>query len=471
MLISACVGGTSDNSKIDKPNIIVIFTDDQGFADLGVQNQLNDIKTPYIDQMASKGAQFTHAYVTAPQCTPSRAGIISGQYQQRFGLDDNRYTPMPLDVRTLGQRFQELGYTTGMAGKWHLEIDQNSREFVRDNYPELDERNFTMDQIPIEEKHLYYPDRRGYEDTYFGYHRRYWATFDTSGNTRAASYIADSTYRIDAVSNAATAFIARNWKKPFYLHVAHYAPHVPLEATERYLDRFPNDIEVRRKYALAMMSAVDDGVGRILSELTKYQIEENTLVFFVSDNGAPLGLDMTNAPISERHEAWNGSMNTPLVGEKGMLTDGGVRVPYLLQWPGTIPSGTSIDKPVSTLDIGYTALKLAGATDLSGLDGIDLMPALTSDDNYLNSRSLYWRFWQQAAIRKGKWKYLRAGLIREYLFDMESVLNEKENLITFYPDIAQTLKADLDGWENDMLREVLPVELGGQEKIWFDYFL
>ncbi|MGB5326360.1 MAG: sulfatase-like hydrolase/transferase [Pseudomonadales bacterium] len=232
---------------------------------------------------------------------------------------------MPLDVVTLGQRFVELDYATGMVGKWHLEIDQQSREWLAENHPELNQEDDAVSKIPLSEQRTYFPDMRGYQDTYFGYHREYWATFDTKGNSRAASYIQDSAYRVDAVSNAAVKFIERHWQRPFYLHVAHFAPHVPLVATQRYLDRFPDDMEMRRKHALAMMSAIDDGVGSIMETLDKYQITGNTLVFFVGDNGAPLGPDMTDAPISDNWEPWDGSLNTPLTGEKGMLTDGGIR--------------------------------------------------------------------------------------------------------------------------------------------------
>ena len=328
-----------------------------------------------------------------------------------------------------------------------------------------------MSKIPLSEQREYFPHKRGYQDTYFGYLHRYWATFDKEGNSRAASYIQDSTYRIDAVSNAAVRFIDRHWQRPFYLHVAHFAPHVPMAATQRYLDRFPNDMEIRRKYALAMMSAIDDGVGSIMKTLDKYQITGNTLVFFVSDNGAPLGLDMTDAPIADNSELWNGSLNTPLIGEKGMLTDGGIRVPFLFQWPDKVPSGMVIDKPVSALDIGVTSLKAAGSTETQGLDGVDLLPAILTDDTYLDSRPLYWRFWQQAAVREGKWKYLRAGSEREYLFDLESPSGERKNLITEEPARAATLKARLAAWEKEMLRTVELHKLDGQEKGWFETFL
>ena len=152
LCLAGCQGDAPDfnaagPARSDSPNVIVFFTDDQGFADLGIQDQLDDIQTPNIDNIATQGVRFTHGYVTAPQCTPSRAGLISGQYQQRFGVDDNRFTPMPLDVITLGQRFIELDYATGMVGKWHLEIDPNSREWLQENHPELNPNENNMSKI------------------------------------------------------------------------------------------------------------------------------------------------------------------------------------------------------------------------------------------------------------------------------------------------------------------------------------
>ncbi len=462
-----------DTLQSEKPNVIIIFTDDMGYADLGIQNQRMDVKTPNIDSIARNGVRMTNGYITAPQCTPSRAGMITGQYQQRFGVDDNRYTPMPLDVKTLGEHFQSIGYHTGMVGKWHLEIDQNSKEWIKSNYPDVELSEFKTNMIPLDIKKKYFPNHRGYTDTYFGYNKHYWTTFDTEGHAKTESYIQNNAYRLDAVSDAAVAFIKRNKDVPFYLHVAHYAPHVPLEATKKYLDRF-SDVDIqRRKYALAMISAVDDGVGRILNTLAKYEILENTIIFFISDNGAPLGLDMTDTPIDNHQEAWDGSMNTPLVGEKGMLTDGGIRVPFLMQWSGKIAAGQTFDKPVISLDAAYTALKASGASTstLGQLDGIDLLPALTGSSEYLNNRALFWRFWSQGAVRVGRWKYISMGKNLEYLFDMYSDEHEEENLILSSPEKAEELKKLLQEWKGSLYRQPGDIEIDNQEKTWYDYFL
>jgi arylsulfatase A-like enzyme len=464
-------GGSGSNEDTetndDRPNVVIIFTDDMGYADLGVQGWVSDIKTPHIDSIAQNGVKMTHGYVTAPQCTPSRAAMVTGMYQQRFGVDDNRYTPMPLDVKTLGEQFQAMGYKTGMVGKWHLEIDQNSKEWLRQNEPSLN-----PGLVPISTRKKFFPNNRGYEDTYFGYINNYWTTFDIAGNTKTESYINNPAYRVDVVSDAAVSFIRRNHDKPFYLHVAHYAPHVPLEAPQKYLNKFPDIGIERRKYALSMISAVDHGVGRLLATLNEYKILDNTIVFFISDNGAPLGLDMTDAPIEVAQEAWDGSMNTPMVGEKGMLSDGGIRVPYLVQWPKKLPAGISFHKPISSLDAAYTALKASGASQevLNNLDGIDIVPALTGSSTYLDQRALFWRFWSQSAVRVGKWKYLKAGLNREYLFDMYSPEHEHKNLLSIYPEKANELKVLLENWERTLPRQTAGTPLNTQEINWYNYF-
>lgn len=476
--IIACGGGSGDAPIVPapepepsptKPNVIVIFTDDQGYADLGIQGQLSDIKTPNIDNLAHNGVRFTHGYVTSPQCTPSRAAMHTGQYQQRFGVDENRFTPIPSEVKTLGDRFKTLGYKTGMVGKWHLEVAANSSAWGAINHPEISPYN--VNEISLEERREYFPDARGYDDTFYGFDKRYWINFNLKGETVEAGYANNHRDRLQIITKAAVTFIDRNWESPFYLHVAHYGPHVPLAATEEYLQRFPGDMPERRRYALAMMSTIDDGVGEIVATLEKYQLLNNTIIYFISDNGAPLGDDMTDAPIDNWSEAWDGSINTPYIGEKGMLTEGGIRVPYIVQWQGHFDGGQVIDKPVSSLDAAYTALKLAGDKDLSNLDGVDLVPAINGDADYLDSRPLFWRFYKQRAIRLGKWKYLQAGVVREYLFDMESQTNENVNLIDLYPDIAASLRQKYLEWNEQMLRPDDTAEIERPFQIRYDTYL
>ncbi|OED40774.1 hypothetical protein AB833_11855 [Chromatiales bacterium (ex Bugula neritina AB1)] len=441
----------------ERANIIVVFTDDQGYADLGANGVLTDIKTPHIDKLAADGVRMTAGYVTAPQCTPSRAGLLTGQYQQSFGLDDNSYTPMPLSQLTIGNRLQDAGYATGMVGKWHLEIDQNSTDY--------DHSSLTREQ-----RTPFFPHARGFDDVYFGYDNIWWTNFDMTGRTIPVTYRKNSGYRLDVATEASLAFIERHKQEPFFLYVSYFAPHVPLAATEKYLSRHENVALQRRRTALAMMSAIDDGVGRLRANLQANGLTDNTLIFFISDNGAPLGLHKLDLPIEDNGGAWDGSLNDPWVGEKGMLSEGGIRVPYIVTWPGKLPTDTVYDNAVSTLDMAATSLAAAGVGVQAELDGRNLLPHLTGEQYGLEERALYWRFWNQAAVRKGQWKYLAAG-DREYLFNLAGN-HETENLLRRHPDIARRMRNDLSGWTQTLFRKGFPSgKLSGQEQQWYNFYL
>jgi arylsulfatase A-like enzyme len=475
--IVSCGGsGDSNNNApiatrqaLDKPNLVVFFTDDQGWSDVGFHNIKNDIKTPNLDLLAESGVHFTNGYITAPQCSPSRAAMHTGNYQQRFGTDQNIFVPMPLNVTTIADRFNAVGYTTGMVGKWHLDINRLSIEWAQENYPNMDLNNFTIDQIPFDIRTQYFPSSRGYDFVYTGTIGRFWRNFDLKGNTKNLEYTTNSDYRIDVISDAADAFIRKNAQAPFYLHVSHFGPHVPIEAPEKYLNQFPYDMPIRRRYALANMLAIDDGVGKVMATLTELNLLDNTMVVFISDNGAPIGLDKTDAPIDDNKEQWNGSENIPMRGEKGMLTEGGIRVPFIMSMPGTIQQNSIIDEPVMNIDVLATALKLSGG-DISELDGVDLLPAFQDQADYLNQRVLFWRFQGQQAIRKGKWKYLEAD-DRKYLFDMSADDPEGQNLIAMFPDIAEALNIEYKIWSSDLLRPDNPAEVSAGMKQRYDFHL
>lgn len=442
----------------ERANILVIFTDDQGYADLGVSGILADVDTPNIDQLAADGIRLTSGYSTAPQCTPSRAGLLTGRYQQKFGLDDNTNTPLPLDEATLANRLQDAGYATGMAGKWHLEIDVNSKEF-------------DASKLSLDERTPYFPDSRGFDDVYFGYTTTWWTNFDLAGNTVPIAYRKNLDYRLDVTTDAGLAFIERHKQEPFFLYMSYYAPHVPLVATEKYLSRHENVASNRRKHALAMISAIDDGVARLRQNLEDNGLSDNTLIFFISDNGAPLGLHKLEKPIDDHTGIWDGSLNEPWLGEKGMLAEGGIRVPYLVAWPDNLPNNTVLDDGVSTLDVAATSLAAAGLGEIDEMDGENLLPYLRGENFELENRPLFWRFWNQTAIRKGDWKYLSAG-DREYLFDLSNN-HEHENLITRNPGVAAQLKTELRDWSNELHRPGIPPAkaIAGQEKAWYDFYI
>jgi len=419
LLLAICTPQISGAER--KPNVLVIYTDDHGYSDLGSQEVVDDIRTPHIDQLAAAGVRMTDGYTTAPQCVPSRAGLISGQYQTRFGLESNpQYTDAAVmrrfhELETIPERLKKAGYVTGMAGKWHL--GTNRAEAIA---------------------------AHGFDKVFFKHSAGpgHW-NMDLSGNDIEPQGQKGGGYHLDLISEFACTFIERFRKQPFFFYLAYRAPHVPLDAPPKYLKRFPGEMPERRRQALAMLSAVDDGVGRILSTLRQFGLEEDTLIFFISDNGAPLKMHKLDAPGGG--PGWDGSLNDPLNGEKGMLTEGGIRVPFLVSWKGTIPGGQVYASPVITLDVAATACDLAGLEKDPELDGVNLVPYLTGEKKGAPHEILYWRWLGQSAIRKGKWKYLRSDN-REYLFDLDEDAEEISNLMGRRPEIAGALHAELKVW-------------------------
>ena len=404
-----------------KPNVIVVYTDDHGYSDLGCQGVFEDVKTPNMDALAAGGVRMTNGYCTAPQCVPSRGGLISGQYQTKWGLESNPQGRDPTVMKrfsqldTIPERLQRAGYVTGMAGKWHL--GPNKADAIA---------------------------RHGFDKVFFKHSNApgNW-NMNLDGLDIDVQTQKGGGYHIDLISDFACSFIDRFQDKPFFFYLACRAPHVPLDAPKKYLDRFPGKMPERRRKALAMISSIDDGVGKIVSTLRKHKLEEETLIFVISDNGAPLKIHKLDAPGGG--PGWDGSLNDPMNGEKGMLTEGGIRVPFLVSWKGKIPGGQVYSQPVITLDVGATACSLAGVPNDKQLDGVNLIPYLTGQKTEAPHDKLYWRWLGQSAIRKGKWKYLR-GDSREYLFDMETDPGETNNLLETSPKLASSLHAELEAW-------------------------
>jgi len=462
------------SQEIETPNIIVVFTDDQGYADVGAYGMAEDIRTPHIDQLAADGVRMNAGYVTAPQCTPSRAGIISGRYQQRFGLDGNADGPMDIDEITIAERLGAVGYTTGMVGKWHLEPNPTSKAWLDKHFPQI--YKMYPKKIPMGIKRPYTPMEQGFDDVFWGNMNGFTTDYTLNGDTLPkVKHLQDRRFRVDVQTEAALTFIDLHQDDPFFLYLSYFAPHVPLGANEKYLSRFSEDMPVRRRYALAMMSAMDDGVGQIRAKLDSLGLTKNTLIFFISDNGAPLDLSKQDKPdIDKASPTWNGSINDPWIGEKGMLTEAGIRIPYIMCWPETLPKGKVYKKAVSSLDVASTAIALAGAEPDEFLDGVNLMPYVQeNDDNEAEPHDyLYWRFGNQAAVRHKNWKYLYLSDGTEYLFDVEGPDHEKRNLITNYPKLANELREALSNWADDLETPGLPQgPISWEEQRWYDYFM
>jgi len=424
----------------EKPNIVVFFTDDHGYADLGCQAIVDDIKTPHTDALAQSGVRAIQGYVTAPQCVPSRAGILSGRFQSKFGLGSNNAKRGGFNAETiLPERLASAGYKSAMFGKWHLgSTSQITRHGFDHSFAQSGGRPFD-------------------------------ANIDINGKDRPMSKLKDEDYHITACSRAACATIERHKDQPFFLYIAYRAPHIPLDAPPKYLKRFPGPMPEHRRQALAMLSAVDDGVGMVLETLEKHDLRENTLIFYISDNGAPLKIHKLDSPDMR---GWDGSLNDPLNGEKGMLTEGGIRVPFLISWPGKIPAGQVYEHPVSSLDVAATAVALAGIdAPADELDGINLMPYLTGKIDTTPDRQLHWRWSSQSAILDGDWKFLKGGT-REYLFNLKDDREEQNNLIKDHPEIAQRLKKELDEWSQSLQPPGLPeTEPKGSRFSYYDHYL
>ncbi|MGB9620624.1 MAG: sulfatase-like hydrolase/transferase, partial [Armatimonadota bacterium] len=363
---------------------------DLGYADLGVQG-CKDVPTPNIDSIGTNGVRFTNGYVSCPVCSPTRAGLQTGRYQQRFGHEFNPGPNvvgdfgLPLSEVTIGERLKKAGYATGFVGKWHLGTK-----------PEMQ------------------PVKRGY-DEFFGFlsgGRSYFFSEPLPYNSailRGTQPVTEDTYLTDAFGREAAAFIRKHSDQPFFLMLCFNAVHTPLEVTDRYINRFKNITDTKRRKMAAMLSAMDDAVGVALNALRSTGVYDNTLIFFISDNGGPT--------------ASNASRNDPLSGFKGQVLEGGIRVPFLVQWKRRIPAGRIYHHPVIALDIHPTCLAAAGVgaprSGAKALDGVDLLPYLEGRKSDAPHEWLFWRYGPQSAVRRGRWKLVRMEG-KTQLFDLEA---------------------------------------------------
>ncbi|MCI0358749.1 MAG: sulfatase-like hydrolase/transferase [Planctomycetaceae bacterium] len=417
--MAAALGGSLliGSALAARPNILIIVGDDMGYADIGVHG-CKDIPTPHIDSLAASGVRCTSGYVSGPYCSPTRAGLMTGRYQQRFGHEFNPGpNPMgdiglPLTEVTLADRLKAAGYKTGMVGKWHLGDAEK-----------------------------FHPVNRGFAE-YYGFLGGARSFFPITPNVppvggrmyRNLEVLPENEpYTTDTFAREATAFIDRHAKDEWFLYLTFNAVHTPMHATEKYLSRFKNvEPEGRRTYC-AMMSAMDDAIGAVLARLDESKLTENTLIFFVSDNGGP--------PV-------NSSSNGVLRGNKAQTWEGGIRVPYLVQWKGRIPAGKTYDNPVIQLDFHPTALSAAGveAKDAK-FDGVNLLPHLEGKVTMPPHDTLYWRFGDQMAIRHGNLKLVQGrGADRRMLFDLAADIGEQKDLAAERPDAVKDLTARYDAW-------------------------
>ncbi len=416
----------------EMPNVVIFYADDLGWGELGCQGN-PQIPTPNIDSIAQNGVRFTQGYVAATYCSPSRAGLMTGKYPTRFGHEYNSVaspkTGLSLKETTIADRLKGQGYATVCIGKWHLGAGMNHR-----------------------------PAKRGFEQFYgtLGNTPFFHPTqfVDSRVSPEVQPVADDNFYTTDAYADRAVEWLEENKSKPKFLYLPFNAQHAPLEAPAKYLDRFPNITAPKRKLFAAMLSGMDDAIGRVLGKVRDLGQEENTLVFFIADNGGP-----TQSTTSQ---------NGGLRGFKATTFEGGPRVPFLAQWKGQIPAGTVYDHPVINLDVLPTALTAAGGTVDPGwkLDGVDLLPYVTGANQARPHETQFWRFSPQWAVRHGDMKLVVAngGSGKPELYDLAADRAESNDLAAAQPETVKKLQTLYDGWNAEQVAATTPTEKPNRNK-------
>ena len=439
--VLGCMQEKKKTSQKNHPNVIVIMTDDLGYVDVGFNGSV-EIPTPNIDRIAQQGVKFTNGYTPYSVCSPSRAGFITGRYQQRFGYERNaQYRPndpdmgLPQTEKTIPEVIGQVGYTSGVIGKWHLGAHIS-------NHPL--NRGFDFFYGHLGGGHRYFPEELTIEDSYsindepLSY--RTWIMRDHQAEKT-------DEYLTDEFSNEAVKFVEKNKEGPFFLYLAYNAPHGPLQATQKYLDRFDHIEGKKRKTYAAMVSAVDDGIGRILDRLESLEIAENTMIFFLSDNGGP--------------EPNNASNNGPLREGKSSIYEGGNRVPFAMQWTAQI-APLVYEYPISSLDILPTiaALTHAPLPADKPLDGVNIIPFLKGEKQGRPHQTLYVRKFDNDlfSVRDGDMKLVtkKNNSLKE-LYNLQEDLGEENDLADAFPEEVKRLDSLRQNWDKQLID---PIFLG-----------
>lgn len=434
ILISLLIGCSFQiNYAQKKPNIILLFSDDAGYADFGFQGSKVMI-TPNLDKLASESVVMKQAYVTDPTCGPSRAGLMTGKYQQRFGFEENNVPGymsavsaadgdemgIPVEEILMGEYLKKQGYATAFYGKWHLGGADK-----------------------------FHPTKRGFDEfygfrggarSYFAYSKEPASKLDLM-ERGFGNFVEPEKYLTDALADEAILFIEKNAKKeqPFFAYLSFNAVHTPMDATPEDLTKFPN-LEGKRKTVAAMTLALDRASGKILDKLKELGIEDNTIVVFTNDNGGPTDK--------------NASSNLPLSGTKSNHLEGGIRVPFLIKWPGKIKPNTSYNSPISTLDILPTFYAAAGGdpSSLNDIDGVNLIPYINNEFKSKPHEALFWKKDTRACIRKGDWKLIRFPDRPAELYYVPNDIKEETNMAAHKPELVKQLFKELFEWESTLER-------------------
>ena len=425
-LLSTIADMTSGDTR--PPNIVLLFADDLGYGDTSLYGS-EKIPTPNIDALGKQGVRFSNAYVTAASCSPSRAGLMSGQYQQRFGFEFNTaggaithrlHRGLDPSVVTMADVLKQAGYVTGMFGKWHLGTQPQ-----------------------------FHPQARGF-DEFYGFLAGAHSFFPAknaqpfhSTVMRDTSPVIEPEYLTDAVARETVAFIDANHTKPFFAYVPFNAVHTPIEATKKYQDRFPNESNPTKRDYYAMTSALDDAIGAIVAAISKHGLTDNTLIIFVNDNGGPIYTGVQS--------------NGPLKLGKLFLFEGGIRVPMIINLPGTFEPNSVYDQPTSTLDLFPTICGIAGIKLPAEirLDGIDLLPFIKGKVSGSPHDTLFWSNGPNSAVRHGDWKLIKS-YDNTWLFHLASDISESNNLAKSKSEIAEQLETLYHEWRSHMNEPAWP---------------
>jgi arylsulfatase A-like enzyme len=435
---AAALAGQALGQGARKPNFIVIYTDDQGIGDLGCYGS-PEMKTPHLDKMAASGIRFTDWHTNSPVCSPSRASVLTGKYPQRAGVPQILKSSPEFDVpglkkgeTTLPGELKKLGYRTAAVGKWHLGSAAHSR-----------------------------PQAQGF-DEWFGFYSGWTDYFSHTYYTLGGNpvfhdlwrnekeHFEDATYQTEMLGREAKAFLNRQTREtPFFLYLAFGAPHYPMMAPRKYVERFPEGMDRDRRMHAAMVAAIDDVVGEIVSVLQAKGVDQDTVIFYQADNGST-----QEVRADHRARPYKGGSNGRYRGYKGSLWEGGTRVPALLRWPARIKPGQVNAEVGMAMDILPTFVKWAGGTVPAGVDGMDISPVVL-DGKRSARQEVFWEYDGQRAIRRGEWKYMenyREGLgspmVKEaWLSNLKEDAGEKENFLGRAPEVTRELKERLANWK------------------------
>lgn len=420
------------------PNIVLLFSDDAGYADFGFQG--SDIfKTPHLDQLARRGVIFDQMYVTAAVCGPSRAGLLTGRYQQRFGYEENNVPGLmdpagltgddmglPLNEQTIADQLRAQGYRTAVFGKWHMGNADR-----------------------------YHPLHRGF-DEFYGFRdgaRSFFGYTDQKPPRRPSQrmergfgeFIEPEGYLTDELAEAACDFITRHQDQPFFAFVSFNAVHTPMEPDPQFAAMFP-ELEGKRRQLAQMNWSLDLACGRIVDHLEELGLSDDTLIIFTNDNGGPTDANRSN--------------NYPLSGTKANHLEGGIRVPGIMVWPGRVEPNTRYGNPVSTLDLMPTFLAAAAPqrSPLPEWDGVDLLPFLTGEASAHPHKFLFWKKETRAVVRQGDWKLIRFPDRPAELYDISSDPTETNDLAAKYPERVRQMFKELFDWEGELSRPLWQLE-------------